>query len=90
VICCPVTTVRLTAAGVPRIIATERTYQLVGRSMVALLVSSQLVLSSDAAPVTEAVVNKILFFQLLPPSLSVSVTKLNLRKALVLRTCFDT
>ena len=43
VICCPVTTV------VPRIIATEHTYRLACRSMVALLVLSQLVLSSDTA-----------------------------------------
>ena len=48
-ICCPVTTVRLTAAGVPRIIATERTYRLACRSMVALLVLSQLALSSYTA-----------------------------------------
>ena len=66
-ICCPVTTVRLTAAGVPRIIVTERTYRLACRSMVALLVLSQRVLFSDAAALPETVV-KILFLSLLPPS----------------------
>jgi len=49
VICFPVTIARFTAAGVPRIIATERTYRLACRSMVALLVLSQLFLSSDTA-----------------------------------------
>jgi len=49
IIFCPVTTVRLTAAGVPRIAATGRIHCHVCRSMFTLLVVSQLVLSSDAA-----------------------------------------